>query len=219
MIDSRPCHVETESAASAARGRGQEFSLEFRKLGLQLTQVVRRRLCSIDGYKSACWADACSLEMSRRWTRLVLLGVSLMGERARVSASEPFTYIEEPCAAPRRHRQDAMQASDASGLPSCESRFFSRRGHQSRTRSAVVHAGDRRAVHALIFNLLDLVDDRTHVGRSSIESSCGLSCFAVKRDEWAVRSSAPSTAGFERARRLLRVFGRFAGTLRKSEVR
>lgn len=137
VIDSRPCHVETESAASAARGRGQEFSLEFRKLGLQLTQVVRRRLCSIDGYKSACWADACSLEMSRRWTRLVLLGVSLMGERARVSASEPFTYKQEPCAALQRHRQDAMQASDASGLPSCESRFFSdevikaERGQQS----------------------------------------------------------------------------------------
>lgn len=58
MIDSRPCHVETESTASASRGRGQQLSLEFRKLGLQLTQVVRRRLCSIDRCKSA-FRDLC----------------------------------------------------------------------------------------------------------------------------------------------------------------
>lgn len=77
------------------------------------------------------------------------------------------------CAALQRHRQDAMQASGVRGLPSCEQDFFF---YEVIKASACRQPRELFAkVYALILNLLDLVDDGTHAGWSSIESSCGSS--------------------------------------------
>lgn len=97
-----------------------------------------------------------------------------MGERACVSASE--------AASAGLARYPALRYSGTDRTP-CKlaaraayhpvSRFFF---DEVIERSASVRTREPLGpVYALILNLLDLVDDGTHCGRSSIESSCGSS--------------------------------------------